>query len=945
LDTDYSRAALAYTIEFANGYEIRNGALYYNDAVYNGNVFDGGATSGIVGTGANRDLVITSITEDITSIRIYGDSSDPSEDNDCEGEHECGDPACICPEGPCSCIPVNSYTVSGPADDPEIVEEEDGFSGGYTVTVSAAKVKHGESYTFTLTFDADAEEYNGIEGLETYPEIWLKTGNGNLSATVTPTGDSFVYTYTIENVTGDITVSDFEVGSYQPAEYIIEAPINDVNGKYTIGAILMGGSSAGETPRQNEEDYVLWEGETFTFTVTVSAGYIPSSFQIAFEDAYVTRGEITYPENRSEATFTVTVSNVRGDVLSGYYEITAPSQQMASVILPYNYDDGYTVGRGNNPDGEFTVQKITGFSFYLTLEPILYSDWVSQLLSYTEPDFAATHTIAGGGYSDLVAWKSVVSGDIKVVFTDSESLTWRIDVTNLTADRITNLDWQINMPERNEYAVSLPEEQDGYVITFDSKTGGGTTLGGSLHAGDWFTFIITVGPEYSDIYYDIRIWFEDEDTRESYFAADSSPDPYDPFSKIKFTVHVFDNIDVNDYVVGRQINVQGNVAEGLVKNEYDVTFYDPINSKEISEVKVLYGEMAERPEEDPPLEGYRFVRWETTGGAEFDFDTEIYRDYTILATWEQIRYSFKVDARDEDHFPMMDIYEYEEEVSPGVFKQGVVPGDPVYMENIKNWARSYYEPGEVFVREGYLDPVWYVRIGGVESEFDEHTFLMPESDAVLFAKWPVDVSALDELVKKYETAEETMVLTDRTIPFYTEASQELLKEAFGIAKNIIANPSVTTLQAVQNAMTGLQSAVDTMVLTSAPLEELLNKELDETFYTTLTYEAWVLQCAATREFIANEFNPNETTITRILAEYDDLQYKYELLTLRSGDAYLEVLNLWLGILEGIIAGEDMYVYVNETVLAEDLAQEIRDAIANVDITDYEVGELLTKVNG
>ena len=87
----------------------------------------------------------------------------------------------------------------------------------------------------------------------------------------------------------------------------------------------------------------------------------------------------------------------------------------------------------------------------------------------------------------------------------------------------------------------------------------------------------------------------------------------------------------NTYAQNREITVTDNITVTAIWNEFTVTF-DTQGGTAVDNQIISKGGKAVKPS-DPQKEGYYLYCWTTTGGLDFDFDTVIDNDITLVARW------------------------------------------------------------------------------------------------------------------------------------------------------------------------------------------------------------------------------------------------------------------------------------------------------------------------
>lgn len=115
----------------------------------------------------------------------------------------------------------------------------------------------------------------------------------------------------------------------------------------------------------------------------------------------------------------------------------------------------------------------------------------------------------------------------------------------------------------------------------------------------------------------------------------------------------------NEYDFNKTVNQNITLVakwEEITKNKYTIKFNSNGGSS-ISDQVVEEGNKVSRPNE-PKRNGYKFLGW-TLDGNEYNFDSSVNRDITLVANWTQKNYTVKVSIVD-DYSPARVLTTYEE---------------------------------------------------------------------------------------------------------------------------------------------------------------------------------------------------------------------------------------------------------------------------------------------
>ena len=193
-------------------------------------------------------------------------------------------------------LELNKYDVEGPPDNEFFI----------VTNVSESEVEHGDEFTFTIRIAPAFASYNFFFDLHDL---------GNVSAgVVADSGGDILRTFTVTNVSGDITSADFEIGRTNTAIHSVASPASTT--QFTASAPSTGS---------------VQHGQSFTFTITIAPEYLDAPFEIEL----ARNGNLqdtTDPDNTTPGFFEFTVFGVEGDITAADFTV------MITVEIPPQLD-------------------------------------------------------------------------------------------------------------------------------------------------------------------------------------------------------------------------------------------------------------------------------------------------------------------------------------------------------------------------------------------------------------------------------------------------------------------------------------------------------------------------------------------------------------------------------------------------------------------------------
>ena len=220
-------------------------------------------------------------------------------------------------------LELNKYDVEGPPN-----------NEFFTVTnVSETEVEHGDGFTFTIRIAPEFANYNFFFDLHDL---------GNVSAgVVADSGGDILRTFTVTNVSGDITSADFEIGRTNTAIHSVASPTSTT--QFTASA-----PSAGS----------VQHGQSFTFTITLGPEYVDALF-----DIHLARNgnlqDTTDPDTATPGVFEFIVFDVEGDITAADFTVTVTVEVPPQLDKPTNLavdKDGLLTWTGSaNSTGYFVT--------------------------------------------------------------------------------------------------------------------------------------------------------------------------------------------------------------------------------------------------------------------------------------------------------------------------------------------------------------------------------------------------------------------------------------------------------------------------------------------------------------------------------------------------------------------------------------------------------------
>lgn len=350
---------------------------------------------------------------------------------------------------------------------------------GYSIVTDSTSVTHGGSYTFKINV---ADKYN-----ESTPKVTVNGKNVNYVESVDNT-----YTYTLENITEDTTVS---VSGITRNPYVISGlanPGEDEEGGYTV---------TGSSPI-SKDGKATTSNNSYEFYVKADAGYGTPTVSVKGGDAVIANPrEGTYIINNITDDVTVTITrgskktyNVRFTNGTGYqFNKTAATIEHETGTLDFSIslDSAYsqsatkiklniTSGNGDivdNGDLTYTITNVTADttisvdSSTIKLNTYTISGLKSVEGSYTVQGTFDTNGIAqvnhGGSYTFYV---NSAAGLKDPTVTVSDNKTFIKNGNQYTIENITsNLSVTIEAGTTLAYDVTLNTTEGCNFVDTDGK--------------------------------------------------------------------------------------------------------------------------------------------------------------------------------------------------------------------------------------------------------------------------------------------------------------------------------------------------------------------------------------------------------------------------------------------------------------------------------------------